>query len=216
MTADRGCTSACIEAATRAARRGEWRNFGALRTWPQGDALVYLTAFMLTVLTDVTVAVEAGLLLSLVLYLKRVGDAADAAPAPPLLGAGGVETLQLHGALLFGSTGPLEEAGAHAAGDAHTRVLVLDCSCLIALDATGLEALEGVAHKLGHARKPLLLSGLHRQPHAALANAGLLTQLGHANVVRNHDAAMLRAHALATEHTADAAAGDGGAALAKV
>ena len=58
---------------------GEWKNFKAIRGWPAGDASVYLASFLLTVLTDVTVAVEAGLALSLLLAVR--------ASAPPRAGA---------------------------------------------------------------------------------------------------------------------------------
>jgi SulP family sulfate permease len=165
---------------------GEWKNFAALPGLPAGEAVVYLTAFMLTVLTDVTVAVEAGLALSALLYLKRITDATDAAPphlalpagAPLALPAPAVATLQLSGALLFGATDKLEAAVARAAGSAATRVLLLDCEHIIAVDATGLEALQEAQHKLHKAGKRLVLSGLRQQPLAALATAGLMGACG--------------------------------------
>ncbi len=91
--------------------------------WPSGEATVFLTAFMLTVLTDVTVAVEGGLVLAGVLYLQRVGDATDLTLPSALTAAArlrlraalepaptGVELLELSGVLLFGTTDKLERA----------------------------------------------------------------------------------------------------------
>lgn len=164
---------------------GEWRNFGALSGLPEGEVSVFLTAFLLTVLTDVTVAVEAGVALSALLYLKRVADATDV--ARPVEGAdsgvvaAGVSNLSLSGALLFGATDALAQAASLASADPRVRVLLLDCSRLIAVDATGLEAVEEAHKALHKAGKHLVLSGVHRQPHAALSNAGLLKVLGYAS-----------------------------------
>jgi SulP family sulfate permease len=176
---------------------GEWRNFAALPGWPRGDAAVFLFTFALTVLTDVTIAVEAGLALSAGLYLQRVGGASGVsvggssasslellppARAPLLLPAaaedGGVHTLRLRGALLFGCTDELEAAVGRAcdppAGACAARVLLLDCSRLLVVDVTGLEALQEAAHSLDAAGKSLVLAGLQQQPHAALSSAGFL------------------------------------------
>jgi len=170
---------------------GEWKNLQKLPTQLPGDALVYIASFMLTVLTDVTVAVEAGLLLSLLFYLKRVTDAAECAHPPPQVSGGassGVETLELSGALLFGATGQLEAASKRTAAAGNVSVLVLDCSRLIAVDSTGIEALEGVEKRLHAAGKQLVLSGLRLQPHSALDTGGFVQKLGRANVVRTEEA----------------------------
>jgi len=53
---------------------GEWHNFARLSRWPKGDAAVYLATFILTVLADITVAVEVGMVLAAVLFIKRVSE----------------------------------------------------------------------------------------------------------------------------------------------
>ena len=53
---------------------GEWHNFGRLSRWPRSDAAVFLTAFGLTVAIDLTVAVEIGMVLAAVLFIKRVSE----------------------------------------------------------------------------------------------------------------------------------------------
>jgi SulP family sulfate permease len=168
---------------------GEWHNFSDLPTWPKADAAVYLTAFMLTVLTDVTVAVEVGLLLSMVLYVKRTGDASDVvvqAALPALSDApAGTRVLQLSGGLLFGCADKLVEAATAAASSPDVRVLLLDCSALVAVDNTGIEALTEAQHKLHKAGKRVVISGLRQQPHAAMSRAGLLERVGYENVVRD-------------------------------
>jgi SulP family sulfate permease len=176
---------------------GEWRNFALLPGWPRGDAAVFLFTFALTVLTDVTIAVEAGLALSAGLYLQRVGGASGVSvgaassslelllpparaplqlPAAAAADDSGVHTLRLRGALLFGCTDELEAAVSRACdpGACAARVLLLDCSRLLVVDVTGLEALQEAAHSLHAAGKSLVLAGLQQQPHAALSSAGFL------------------------------------------
>src|SRR3954453_11738087 len=53
---------------------GEWRHFARLRTWPRGDAVIYLVTFFLTVLTDITVAVEFGMILAAILFIRRISE----------------------------------------------------------------------------------------------------------------------------------------------
>ncbi len=53
---------------------GEWHNFSRLPEWPRSDAVVFLTAFSLTVVVDLTVAVEIGMVLAAVLFIKRVSE----------------------------------------------------------------------------------------------------------------------------------------------
>jgi SulP family sulfate permease len=194
---------------------GEWRNFSDLPNWPKTDAAVFLTAFMLTVLTDVTVAVECGLLLSMVLYVKRVGEASEvvqaALPAPSDAPVG-TRVLQLSGGLLFGCADKLEAAAAAAVSSPDARVLLLDCSALVAVDNTGIEALAEAQHKLHKAGKSLVLSGLSQQPHTALSSAGLLERVGHANVVRDAASGASRARALLLPAHASGSNGSGAAA----
>ena len=177
---------------------GEWRNFKTLPGLPAGDASVYLLSFALTVLTDVTLAVEAGLALSVCLYLKRVDEAssADAVLSPTQAAAEGVDCVRLGGVLLFGSTDKLHAAVDAALHSASCRVLLLDCSALMSIDATGLEVVHDAHNRLTKARKGLVLSGLKGQPHAAIAAAGLLERIGPANVTHDYDQAQLQAKAI--------------------
>ena len=169
---------------------GEWKNMRELPNWLPGDAAVYLTSCVLTVLTDVTIAVEAGLFLSLLVYVARVTEASDVRPLPS---APGTETLLLSGPLLFGASGKLEDAAAQVGLRAETRVLVLDCSQLSSLDSTTLEALMLVEKTMLRSGKGLILSGLRSQPHAAVVTTGIAARLGHANVVRDAEEAGRRA-----------------------
>ena len=179
---------------------GDWKNFRTLPALPDGEAPVYLLAFSLTILTDVTVAVEAGLVLSVLLYLRRIRDATDAVLTLPEGRAAlpdGAVSIQLTGALLFGAVDKLEEAvGSCVRMQPPAQVLLLDCAGLIAVDATGLEALEEAHTRLARSGCTLVLAGLRRQPHTALSNAGLLDRVGFANVVHDEVDGAARVSAL--------------------
>ena len=176
---------------------GEWRTFKQLPGLPAGEASVYLLSFALTVLTDVTLAVEAGLALSVILYLKRVDDASTVALLDGQTSAAGVETVRLEGMLLFGSTDKLHAAVDTVLHAPRCVVLHLDCSALLSVDATGLDALQDAHGRLTKAHKRLVVSGLHGQPHAAIAATGLLTHIGYENVTHDFQAAAKRAGELA-------------------
>jgi len=102
---------------------GEWRNFARLPGWPRSDAVVFLITFVLTVLADITVAVEVGMVLAAMLFIKRVSEttqitavderALDLAPGDSLRGKtipDGVMVYQVAGAFMFGAADKLENA----------------------------------------------------------------------------------------------------------
>ena len=154
----------------------------------------------------------------MLLYLRRIRDATDAVLALPAgrsaLPAGAV-SMQLTGALLFGAVDKLEEAvGSAVRMQPPAQVLLLDCSSLIAVDATGLEALEEAHTRLARAGCTLVLAGLRRQPHTALSNAGLLDRGGFANVVHAQVDGAARVSALLNPPASgNAAAADSSKAL---
>jgi len=183
---------------------GEWDEFLLLKGQPKSDAMVFLVTFGLTVLFDLTVAVEIGMILAAFLFIKRIGDTTEVdaldriasesgafgheqAPVMPQ----GVLVYRVFGALMFGGADKLDTIIRRAGGD--TRVIVLHLSALIAMDATALNALETLHEKLKRHGRYLLLSGAHAQPHAMMEKSGFLTRVGPANVVPNLAAAKTRA-----------------------
>jgi SulP family sulfate permease len=186
---------------------GEWRNFGRLPGWPRSDAVVFLITFVLTVLADITVAVEVGMVLAAMLFIKRVSEttqitavderALDLAPGDSLRGKtipDGVMVYQVAGAFMFGAADKLENALRGA--DRQPEVLILGMKRVMAMDATGLHRLEELHRRLRRHHRWLLLAGPHTQPLMTLANAGFLDEVGTENVCENVDAALERARAL--------------------
>jgi SulP family sulfate permease len=185
---------------------GEWHMFERLPKWPRGDAAVFLTAFALTVLVDLTVAVEVGMVLAAVLFIKRIAETMQITATDPSaeLDAGqaaagknvpeGVLVFRLFGAFFFGAVDKLETALQRAGQE--PEVLVLRMREVLAMDATGLNALEDLYEKLKSHGKYLILCGPHTQPMFTMVKAGFFDRIGNENVCGNIDEAMARARVL--------------------
>ncbi|HMP82077.1 MAG TPA: sulfate permease [Verrucomicrobiota bacterium] len=185
---------------------GEWHMFARLRKWPKSDAAVFLTAFALTVLVDLTVAVEVGMILAAMLFIKRisettkitaVGDAEDFETPDAVRGRqlpDGVLVFRVFGAFFFGAVDKLETALQRARQE--PDVLILRMREVLAMDATGLNALEDLFERLKKHGKHLILSGPHTQPLMVMMNAGFLDRLGQENCCENIDDSIARAKQL--------------------
>lgn len=182
---------------------GEWHNFARVPKWPRSDALVFLTAFGLTVVVDLTIAVEIGMVLAAVLFIKRVSEttqitAVDEATETEgaqhsLVGKDipkGVMIYRIFGSFFFGAADKLESALKREGRE--PEVLILRMRKVLAIDATGLNALEDLYERL-HARgKHIVLSGPHTQPLFMMDKAGFLDRLGKENVCANIELALAR------------------------
>lgn len=183
---------------------GEWHNFARVTKWPRSDAIVFLTAFGLTVVIDLTVAVEIGMVLAAVLFIKRVSETTQITavdettetegPHHSLVGKeipNGVMVYRIFGSFFFGAADKLETALKRNGQE--PDVLILRMRKVLAMDATGLNALEDLHERL-HARgKHIVLSGPHTQPLFMMDKAGFLDRLGKDNVCANIELALGRA-----------------------
>jgi SulP family sulfate permease len=188
-------------------RMGEWHQFTRLNRWPKSDVMVFLCAFTLTVALDLPTAVGASLILASALLVNRLSETANVEPdadvtqgdAPAQQTAGkiipdGVLVFRIFGALFFGAADKLETS-LRRAGEL-PQVLILRMRDVLALDATGLDALEDLLEKLRQQRKDLILCGPHSQPLFALTRAGLIEKIGADNICGDMDASLARARAL--------------------
>jgi SulP family sulfate permease len=186
---------------------GEWHNFARLRRWPRSDAVVFLAAFSLTVVVDLTVAVEIGMVLAAILFIKRVSETTQITAVdertetdgahdslvgkeiPP-----GVMVYRIFGAFFFGAADKLESALKRLKQD--PQVLILRMRTVLAMDATGLNALEDLHLRMRRKNKHLLLSAPHTQPLLVMDKAGFIDRIGRENVCADADAALARAREL--------------------
>jgi SulP family sulfate permease len=183
---------------------GEWHNFARLRKWPVSDRAVFLSAFTLTVVIDLTVAVEIGMVLAAILFIKRSSEtmlimAVDETTETEgthhsLVGKEvpkGVMIYRMMGALFFGAVDKLESVLNREGQE--PEVLILRMRKVVAMDATGLNALEDLYEKLHRKGKHLVLSAPHTNPYVVMENAGFIERLGPENVCPHIDAALARA-----------------------
>jgi SulP family sulfate permease len=183
---------------------GEWHNFGRLSRWPRSDAVVFLAAFALTVIIDLTVAVEIGMVLAAILFIKRASETTQITAVDEstetegshhsLVGKEiprGVMVYRIFGAFFFGAADKLESALKRLKQE--PEVLILRMRKVLAMDATGLNALEDLYERLQRKRKHIVLSGPHTQPLLVMENAGFLDRIGRENVCPHIEAALDRA-----------------------
>ena len=195
---------------------GEWHQFARLKKWPKSDVAVFLTAFALTVLVDLTIAVEIGMVLAAVLFIKRISETTQITAVDEttetegahqsLVGKhvpDGVLVFRVFGAFFFGAADKLETALQRARRD--PDVLILRMRKVLAMDATGLNALEDLYDKLQKRGKYLVLSGPHTQPLLVMDKAGFLDRIGRENVCAHIDASLERAREILTRKSASAA-----------
>jgi SulP family sulfate permease len=186
---------------------GEWHNFARLRKWPGADSAVFLSAFALTVVVDLTVAVEIGMVLAAILFIKRSSEttqimAVDESTETEgshhsLLGKEvpkGVMVYRMMGAFFFGAVDKLESVLKREGQE--PEVMILRMRKVVAMDATGLNALEDLYEKLHRKGKHLVLSAPHTNPLMVMEKAGFIERLGHENVCPHIDAALERAREL--------------------
>jgi sulfate permease, SulP family len=155
---------------------GEWREFtpGQLRHFSRHYRLLMLGTFFLTVVFDLTVAVQVGIVLACALFIRRMSGLFSVelvTMQPPVL------TYRLYGALFFGAAAKLDEAVNAAESAPRGMTLVLDATHLIYLDATGVDALRQL-HRAVLARDGLLrLESLQPQPLEVIVRSGFANEL---------------------------------------
>lgn len=190
-----------------AVRMGEWHEMKRLRLMPGSDAIVLLTTFALTVVFDLVVAVEVGMVLAAILFIKRVSETtevsqvfdSDVLESPEQLAYGkeipeGVLVYRIFGPFLFGAAEKMEDALERV--EILPKVLILRLHLVTAMDATALNALESVIERFQKHGGTVILSGLHRQPLDMLLKAGFVEVIGRKNLVAHFDAALERSRGI--------------------
>lgn len=192
----------------------EWREVRTILRLSKADITVWVMTFALTVLADLTVAVEIGMLFAALLYIYRVSQTTTVAPVteeyiedgrphvlqdkllPPY-----VLVLRIHGPFLFGATEKLSEATVDV--ESLPAVVILRLRNMTAIDATGLHELERLAERLRATGRTLLLCGARSQPDQLLRQSEFLQFLGEENMLPHVEAALSRARDIHEGRSAD-------------
>ena len=156
---------------------GEWHEFARLRHFSNHYRLLLLGTFFLTVVFDLTVAVQVGLVLACALFVRRMSELFRAEPEAPPKNAAPTLAWRLHGVLFFGAASKIDPL-AQAIEAAPQGVQVhLDIHDLFALDTTGLEGLEQILKAVAERGGQLMLSGAQAQPASLMERSGFNARL---------------------------------------
>ncbi len=191
----------------------EWHVFVRLLRGPRSDVLVLITTFLLTVMVDLTVAIQVGVVLASLLFMRRMAEVTQVKPirdimeyesselqesgvaeVPP-----NVEVFEINGSFCFGAARKFTETLLASRGA--PRVVILRMRHVLAMDATGLHALEDVAARLRRRGASLLISGLHAQPLVVLERSGALQRLGADSLFEDFADAVAHARVLLAKAT---------------
>ncbi len=183
---------------------GEWREIPQLLKLTKTDISIWLVTFALTVFADLTVAVEAGMILAALLFISRVASTTTVSRVTDdYVEDGRVHILQdkdipyyatifrIHGPFLFGATEKLSVVTENI--HKLPPVVILRLRNMTALDATGLFALEEVAKQLHASRRTLIVCGAREQPAAVIHQAEFEDLIGPENICDNVQEALRRA-----------------------
>ena len=192
-------------------RMGEWHDFREMRRYTMNYRAILLATFLLTVIFDLTVAVEAGMVLAALLFITRISSLTVlVSDGDDTLAGERICSYELAGSLFFGSANKLEPLLRHAEPDAPCRVVVLDMQKTINVDTTGLDILETLRRKLKKSGRDLILTGAGTQPMSLLRRSGFADRLGERNFHAHRAAGIAHARSLLPEADATTPAGDQG------
>ncbi len=190
----------------------EWRSFATLLRTPRSDVLVLLTTFLLTVLVDLSVAVQVGVVLAAFLFMKRMADvtnvgaitrefeespdgmmSADPGGVARRTIPPGVEVYEINGPFFFGAADKIKDVLQFVAKK--PKVFILRLRNVPAIDATGIHVLDDLHESFVRKGIVFLIAGLQAQPFAALDRAGRLDRYGRENLAGDLDEALEKARA---------------------
>lgn len=187
----------------------EWRTFKAEFRAPKSDLLVMLSTFTLTVVVDLTVAIQVGMVMAAFLFMRRMAEVTNVSMVTRELQDNGdpymtdpnavrrrsvpdgVEVYEINGPFFFGAAEKFKSVVGRL--DRSPRVFVIRMRNVMAMDSTGLHALKDLVHRSRRAGSFVILSDVHTQPLIAMERSGLLEEIGVENAFGNIDDALNRA-----------------------
>ncbi|MCQ2437531.1 MAG: SulP family inorganic anion transporter [Clostridia bacterium] len=181
-----------------------WRTFVHLcKTAPKSDILVLVITFVLTVVFDLVVAIEVGLLITAVLFIKRMSDEAevkgwkyyennDDASIEMRDVPKHVRVYEINGPMFFGAADRLADISFRD----FTRCMIIRMRGVPALDATAVHSLEALVDRCHAHKVRLILSHVNEQPFAAMEKSGLVDKIGRENFCAHIDDAIALASAV--------------------
>jgi SulP family sulfate permease len=186
---------------------GEWREIPELLKLSHLEIGTWAVTFLLTVFADLTVAVEVGMILAALVFIRKVTSTTTVSQVTEEYVREGyahmlqhkeipayVTIFRIHGPFLFGATDKIEEILAQI--EELPPIVILRLRNMTAIDATGLQALEKLADAVHSSGRELVLCGAREQPARLMKQAEFEQHVGSENICRNVEEALERARAL--------------------
>lgn len=185
----------------------EWENFISVMKGPRSDSAVLLTTFLLTVIIDLTVAIEIGMVLAVFLFMRKMvqvsevnmltnqmednGNASDVDKISDFNIPKGVEVFEITGPLFFGAAYKFKDAIKFI--EDRPKVLIIRMRYVPIIDATGISSIKDVYLETRHMGTKLILSEVHSEKvMEELKKSRLLFAIGKANVTNTFEQALQR------------------------
>ena len=180
----------------------EWREFVAIiKQSPKSDTLVLIVTFVLTVAFDLVVAICVGIVLSTVMFMKRMSDVTDAYGWKEFDEATDSDSVKLKkipdGAMVYEITGPIffgaSNKIANVIKTSDKKVIIIRMRSVPAIDATGIHSFESIIKTCRQKNITLIMSHVNSQPMKVLKKSGMYKDIGKENICENIDKALARA-----------------------
>lgn len=187
-----------------------WRTFMQLMKNPKSDVIVLFITFLLTVIFDLTIAIEVGLLIACLLFMKRMAestqikviadeidpnDETDAEVHEEHLRIPqGVEVYEINGPYFFGIANKFEEL--MAAMEDHPKVRIIRMRRVPFIDSTGIHNLQNLCEMSHREGTHIVLSGVTPNVYSVLEHNGFCHLLGKDHICPNINVALERASAI--------------------
>jgi SulP family sulfate permease len=158
---------------------GEWRKLVVLKQFKLPYRVTLLSVFILTIVVDLTVAFQVGLILAFITFVYRISNLTRCEPASPSLypelklHVGSISAYRLYGALFFGGVRILDAIE----NQLPSKALVLDMKNVIYIDSSGVEAITDLYKQCHSSGLVMIICGLSHQPLETLKQSGLLARI---------------------------------------
>lgn len=189
----------------------ELKVFKAMLKGPKSDVIILITTCLLTVIFDLVVAIEIGMVIAMFLFMRRMAnnlevnmmDSDECAEFTELNGIDtsnigkGIVVYEIEGALFFGAVDTFMDAIRKL--DSESSVLILRMRHVSMLDATGYKVLKNIEEKCNKDNIKLVMSGVNDQPYKVMKNMGMVKRLGKERFNRKFKDAVILSNRLISE-----------------
>ncbi len=182
---------------------GDWSAFKEMRRLPRSDDSVFMCTFLLTVVFGLTLAIEVGMVLAAMLFIRRVSQTTKVMVVDKKLETDlskyslegkdipeGVMVFRIFGVLMFGAADKLESI-LETMGES-PKIAILRMRTVLAMDSTALDVLDHLYEKMKAKGIIMMITGAHSQPLHMMQRSGFLEKIGEEFVLENIDEALAK------------------------